>query len=52
MLAADQAALALFSTLEQMKDRAPGFSIQLDPWIPRLEAVATGQRQGRARVAA
>lgn len=52
MLAADQAALALFSMLEQMKDRAPGFSIQLDPWIPRLEAVATGQRQGRARVAA
>ena len=40
MLAADQAALSLFSTLEQMKDRAPGFSIQLDPWIPRLEAVA------------
>ena len=40
MQAADEAALALFSTLEQMKDRAPGFSIQLEPWIPRLEAVA------------
>jgi hypothetical protein len=51
MLAADQAALSLFSTLEQMKDRAPGFSIQLDPWLPRLEAVASSAA-GAARASA
>lgn len=41
MQAADDAALTLLSTLEQMKDRAPAFSIHVDPWRPRLEAIAT-----------
>lgn len=39
-LATDQAAIALLSSLNQIAEREPNFTLHAEPWLQRLAAVA------------